>query len=231
MEPLEARVLRLEKSLRTYRRAFVVLVGGLFASVAIGAIQESKPGTPEVLRARKFEVVANDGTPIVELGCEDIRLETTAKVFEFLGSDTQATCGYLNLKCTKGKGAVRISMLRTIGAIVQLTNEAGEGLIRLGHGIVNCEGLVARNAVSVMDEKGRSVVELRRTRTGGGITVLGQDESRVEVSQLATGNSGGVAVHNRTGETVVTLCADEYGNGLVGAWNREGKGRTLKPGP
>jgi len=25
--------------------------------------------------------------------------------------------------------------------------------------------------------------------------------------------------------------ADEYGNGVVGAWNRKGKGRTLTPGP
>ena len=34
-----------------------------------------------------------------------------------------------------------------------------------------------------------------------------------------------------TGEEVVQLRADEYGNGLVGAYNRKGKGRTLKPGP
>ncbi len=28
-----------------------------------------------------------------------------------------------------------------------------------------------------------------------------------------------------------SLAADEYGNGVVGAWNRKGMGRTLKPGP
>ena len=36
---------------------------------------------------------------------------------------------------------------------------------------------------------------------------------------------------NKTGEGVVQLYADDYGNGVVGAFNRKGKGRTLEPGP
>ena len=44
--------------------------------------------------------------------------------------------------------------------------------------------------------------------------------------------SGGlVAVFNNKGEPIATMGADEYGNGLVGAYDRKGKGRTLKPGP
>ena len=44
--------------------------------------------------------------------------------------------------------------------------------------------------------------------------------------------SGGlVAVFNNTGEPIATMGADEYGNDLVGAYDRKGKGRTLKPGP
>jgi hypothetical protein len=37
--------------------------------------------------------------------------------------------------------------------------------------------------------------------------------------------------YNKTGEAVVQLSADDYGNGVVGAYNRKGKGRTLQPGP
>ena len=40
-----------------------------------------------------------------------------------------------------------------------------------------------------------------------------------------------INVYNKTGEDVVQMYADEYGNGVVGAWNRKGKGRTLEPGP
>ena len=46
-----------------------------------------------------------------------------------------------------------------------------------------------------------------------------------------TENGGIVQVFNKTGEEIVQLYTDEYGNGVVGAYNRKGKGRTLKPGP
>ncbi|HIG55471.1 MAG TPA: hypothetical protein EYG11_11300 [Candidatus Latescibacteria bacterium] len=36
---------------------------------------------------------------------------------------------------------------------------------------------------------------------------------------------------NGRGDEIVQLYADEYGNGVVGAWNRKGMGRTLQPGP
>jgi len=38
-------------------------------------------------------------------------------------------------------------------------------------------------------------------------------------------------VFNKTGETIASMYADEYGNGVVGAYNRKGNGRTLQPGP
>ena len=42
---------------------------------------------------------------------------------------------------------------------------------------------------------------------------------------------GYLVIKNKTGETIVQLYADDYGNGVVGAWNRKGEGRTLTPGP
>jgi len=49
--------------------------------------------------------------------------------------------------------------------------------------------------------------------------------------QLGVDENGCVmTLHNKTGESIITLQADEYGNGVVGAWNRKGKGRTLQPG-
>ena len=35
----------------------------------------------------------------------------------------------------------------------------------------------------------------------------------------------------RTGEDVVQLHVDDYGNGVVGVYNRKGKGRKVEPGP
>ena len=45
--------------------------------------------------------------------------------------------------------------------------------------------------------------------------------NRKELVGLTNSENGGlVEVGNKTGATVVTLLADEYGNGVVGAWNR-----------
>jgi len=40
-------------------------------------------------------------------------------------------------------------------------------------------------------------------------------------------NGGALGINKKTGEAVVGLVADEYGNGVVGAYNRKGKGRYI----
>lgn len=42
---------------------------------------------------------------------------------------------------------------------------------------------------------------------------------------------GAIQVMNQTEDSVVQLLTDEYGNGVVYAGNRKGKGKTLQPGP
>jgi len=67
---------------------------------------------------------------------------------------------------------------------------------------------------------------------GGIIFVYDADPDSQGSVLLTTNTEGGlIAIDNKTGETVVALSADEYGNGVVGAYNRKGVGRTLQPGP
>jgi len=50
--------------------------------------------------------------------------------------------------------------------------------------------------------------------------------------QLRPTDGGGmINVFNNTGDAVVQLRADMYGNGVVGAYNRKGSRRELRPGP
>ena len=78
---------------------------------------------------------------------------------------------------------------------------------------------------------GAWLVHLAATTDGEGVvrTFAPNGKELVELSARDTG--GAVQVFNKTGEDVVQLRPDEYGNGLVGAYNRKGEGRTLKPGP
>ena len=51
-------------------------------------------------------------------------------------------------------------------------------------------------------------------------------------TQAGSDEGGGrLGIYNKTGESVVQLRAGEYGNGVVGPYNGEGKGRTLQTGP
>ena len=64
-----------------------------------------------------------------------------------------------------------------------------------------------------------------------GTTYAPNGKKMVELNANAENTGGMVSVFNKTGEDVVQLGVDEYGNGVVGAYNRKGKGRTLKSGP
>ena len=60
---------------------------------------------------------------------------------------------------------------------------------------------------------------------------LEKRNKRLTVALGTTDTWGMINVSNKTGETIAEMGADEYGNGIVGAYNRKGKGRTLVPGP
>lgn len=68
---------------------------------------------------------------------------------------------------------------------------------------------------------------------GGGLHISNNpsdDMDKGGAFVVEPGKSGpGVKLVNLTNESVVTLNADEYGNGVVGAWDRKGQGRTLQP--
>ena len=64
------------------------------------------------------------------------------------------------------------------------------------------------------------------------MVVIIRNKERLTSMGVPTIDTGGmVAVFNKTGEGIARLKADDYGNGVVGAYNRKGMGRELKPGP
>ena len=80
-----------------------------------------------------------------------------------------------------------------------------------------------------MNDAGKQGVQLNADEYGGILGIYNKaGEPQVTLGSDETG--GILNIQNKTGEDVVQLYADEYGNGKVGAFNRKGKGRTLRPG-
>ena len=78
---------------------------------------------------------------------------------------------------------------------------------------------------------GTNLIFTGANEKGDGLFEIESKEGR-KVINAGTGVNGFVVEgFNKTGEAVVQLSADDYGNGVVGAYNRKGKGRTLQPGP
>ena len=101
----------------------------------------------------------------------------------------------------------------------------------------NCANLSRRNMIeprgnpeaqyhqvrSLKAEAGRSIRQHEMTiRLAGGLDVL------VLGKNAHIGFGFCFEGFNKTGEGVVHLSVDDYGNGVVGAYNRKGKGRTLE---
>ena len=108
---------------------------------------------------------------------------------------------------------------------IAVVNDAGEIVVSLG---ANDNG---DGVVYTMSANGNDLVMLTSTDNGNGAVTTYQSNGKDLVNLTSTDNGGMVYVMNKTNETIADMKADEYGNGLVGAYNSKGDGGTLKPGP
>ena len=132
-----------------------------------------------------------------------------------------AICAVVTMAATGDKDGV----FDTVTArAIWVANDAGEFVVGLG---ADDSG---NGTVFPQSAKGKDLVALGATTGGGSVTTY-QPNGKELVALSASDNGGLVYVYNKTGEFIAGMRADEYGNGVVGAWNRKGKGRTLKPGP
>jgi hypothetical protein len=124
-------------------------------------------------------------------------------------------------------GQIVIALVKAEGGngMLMTMSAKGKELVTLG-ATVGGEG-----AVTTYQSNGKRVVTLGATVGGEGTVTTYQPNGKELVDLGASDNGGLVYVWNKTGEGIVQMKADEYGNGVVWAGNRKGMGRTLEPGP
>ena len=144
------------------------------------------------------------------------------------------------------------------GGVVNVYNKTGEAIAKMhadenGNGSIAEFDQVTARGIWVENNAGDTVVALLANNLGNGVvgtrTAEGkqlvmlnsegdmggvytyQPNGKTLVSMKASDDGGLINVYNKTGESIATMYADDYGNGVVGAYNRKGRGRTLAPGP
>ncbi len=194
---IEERLDHLEKANRRWRVFAVSL--SLVLAVGLFMAQGRSQMVPDVIRAKKIEVVGKNGAPVVSLSAWDRggRIHTMTNTGKML---FEATAGEVSVYNNKGQKLVKLS-----------ATKEGEGLL------------------ATYNHKGEGVVAIGATKEGEGALATYNGAGQKLVTITAADNGGAISVWNTTGEAICTARVDENGNGEVGAWNRDGKGRTLTP--
>ena len=180
----DTRIATLESQVRTLKRMLfgvfgVVVVGGLLAATSLQSV-------PDVIQAKKFEVVNGEGKVIVELS-------------NLSGGGVDN--GMLVTRNSAGKTLV-ILAASSAGGMVITENGKGKRLVQLtansyGHGLVRTE-----------NGEGGILVDLASTSEGSGMIATENGNGGVLVKLSAGGPGiGTVTTKNGKGQTVVELTA------------------------
>ena len=187
----DTRIESLETQVRTLKRMLfgvfgVVVVGGLLAATTLQSV-------PDVIRAKKFEVVNDEGKVIVELWNLEIG-----------GVDN----GVLVTRDSAGKALVGLGA-SSGGGIVVTENGKGQTLVELG---VTTEG---EGAVQTQNGKGQTLVQLTATTDGKGMvkTENGKGGTLVELGADWGGNGSVTTENGKGGDTCETHCNHGWGYG------------------
>ena len=111
------------------------------------------------------------------------------------------------------------------------------GLLAAWAGVGATDGVpggVRERKFLVVKDLGTPVVESGTTEGGGGLLSVNSDagEIRLHLAGATPGKTGGaLRIANAAGQFVIVLRPDRVGNGLVGAYDRDGVGSELKPWP
>ena len=203
LEQLELQNQRIERKNRRLTAALMVMAVAICAVVTMVATGE-KDGDLDVVWAKTIFVTNEAGKVVVGLGADG-------------GGN-----GLVTTHAPSGKELVALGSTREGTDTVRTFAPNGKKLVALNS---TSEG---NGTVKTFAPSGKELVALDATvQSFGRAATHGAHGKELAV----LGSNGMVRVFNKTGEMVVQMYADESGNGLVGAYNREGVGRALKPGP
>jgi len=98
----------------------------------------------------------------------------------------------------------------------------------VGEGSANT--IINAGGMFIYNKNSKGVVSLRAANDKGYLELSNNEGlEQIMLTILDNENGGVIKLFNKTGDEIVQLLVDEYGNGFIGVWDRKGKGRTLTP--
>ena len=199
MNSIEIRLQKLEATNRRYKAILVLMI----ASFATFFMAFKNPKTvPDVIQAKRFEVVDAYGNVLVNLSQDDGKgiIKTYNKEGKKLVNVTYTTNqeGYIGLEDGKGQETMRFSS----------SNEGGGGYI------------------GIFNPSGKRTLTLCNDNSGGNVYVSNSDGNSRATIQCNSSSGGFLALYNSNGYTAVKLTQTSSGNGDVYVNNKDGDERV-----
>jgi hypothetical protein len=199
MNTIEMRLQKLEATNRRYKTVLIVIIA--FFGTIIMAFRSPKI-VPDVIQARRFEVVDYDGRVLVTLSQDDGKglIKTYNSAGKKLVNITYTTKqeGYLGIEDGLGKEMLRFSS----------SNEGGGGYI------------------SIYNPFGKRTVTLNNDDSGGNIYVSNSDGNTRATVQCNSSGGGFMGLYNSSGYTALKLSQTSSGNGDLYVNNYNGDERV-----
>ncbi len=245
-----ARIASLETQVRTLKRMLFGVFGLVVAGAVLGAT--SLQTVPDVIQAKKFEVVNGTGTTVVSL--DSFEGSGIINSFDKQGNMVYLVCcvsgphgasGCVNTSNSKGENLVILGANDQGDGAITTWNGKGGRLVEIGatvdrKGVVttqNGEGAILVNLTSnsiggliqAKSGKGGNLVTLGATRSGGAV-VTNNDKGMALVQISAKNDGGRVLVSNGKGENLVAIGQID-GDGVVLTKNGKGEITSVTPEP
>ncbi len=199
MDNIEIRLQKLEATNRRYK-TILVLMAASFATIFM-AFRNPKT-VPDVVQAKRFEVIDTYGNVLVNLSQDDgkgiIKTYNTAGKKLVNITYTSNNEGYLGLEDGNGQETMRCSS----------SNDGGGGYI------------------GIFNPSGKRTLTLCNDGSGGNVYVSNSDGKTRGVMQCNSSAGGFLGLYNSSGYTAVKLTQTSSGNGDIYVNNKEGDERV-----
>jgi hypothetical protein len=214
---LEQRVIALEKNLRLYKFCFA----GFFL-LATGFVLMSfhqKGAAPDLIQAKAFQVVDNNGKVLVEINKE----KNNGQITTFTSTGKRLVClftsdggsGGINTFGKDGGVLFKVTNTTEGGGYLALFNSTGTEIGELG--VTNNQSGYFR----LNDRNGDKQAWMTYTQDGGGYLSL--SNANKEMIRLSTTNAGGrLGIYNSLNTRIVYAGAQDTKDGNITVWDNAG---------
>ncbi len=225
MKSLEQRMSSLEKQVRI-SRIIIVMLSGTICTFFITGFKD-KQQVPEVIQAKKFEVVDNSGAVLVRLNAIDgqgnfTSYSTTGKALVKLFSSTGGG-GAINTFDTDGEINFKVTRTTEGGGYMALFNGNRKEVFETGCTDKNT-GYLQLN-----DNEGEKLVWMTYTQDGGGYMSLQNRYNNNNITFSTPDAGGRIGIYNGSKTRICFLGTQDNKDGNLTLYNAGGTSTTSLP--